>query len=83
MWSEIEFQTEGEVTLKTCAPKVVYAEGESSLRWLEERSRPMRGGLYKAIVFERYEGCWRANNLKVSKAILKFILWFIGNQCKS
>jgi hypothetical protein len=83
MWSEIEFRTEGEVTLKTCAPKAVYAEDESSLRWLEERSRPRWGGLYKAIVFERYEGCWRANSLNVSKAVLKFILCFKGNQCKS
>ena len=77
----MEFQTAGEATLKARAPKAVDTDGEWSLCWFDERST--RGGLYRAIVLDRYEGCWRVNSLKASKATLKSILCFIGNQCNS
>ena len=42
-----------------------------------------RVGTNRGIRAARYDGCWNCRTLKVIVAILKFILWQTGNQCKS
>ena len=49
----------------------------------EEENRNDRVGTYRGIRASRYDGCWNCRTLKVIVAILKFILWRTGSQCKS